>query len=181
MDTITEVEALVVHPLPSVTVTVADKGGCTEMLAVVAPLLQRKLLKLPLTPKVAVFPGQTLLGPLMAAIGAVKILVVKVLVAVHPIASVTVTVKMPAVFTEIASVCAPVFQIYVPNPRLALRVVLPPGQNAVVPPMLTVDRVGTVTVCVAMPVQPLPSVTVTVYVPLVATVSILVLLPLLHL
>ena len=111
METITEVEALVVHPLPSVTVTVAEAGGSTEMLAVVAPLSQRKLLKLPLTAKLAVFPGQTLPGPLIAATGAVKILVVKVLVAVQPSASVTVTVKIPAVFTKIASICAPVLQL----------------------------------------------------------------------
>jgi hypothetical protein len=63
--------------------------------------------------------------------------------------------------TVMADVVAPVFQLYVPPP-LAVRVVDCPLQMVLVPLMEAVGLELTVTVCVALAVQPAALVTVTV-------------------
>jgi hypothetical protein len=62
-----------------------------------------------------------------------------------------------------AAVVAPLLQAYVPPP-VAVKVVLPPLQITDVPVMLAVGNALTATPLLAVDVQPLPLVTVTVYV-----------------
>ena len=60
-----------------------------------------------------------------------------------------------------AAVVAPLLQLYVPPP-VAVKVVLPPLQIVVVPVMVAVGALFTVTVLVEVAVQPFAPVTVTV-------------------
>jgi hypothetical protein len=98
-------------------------------------------------------------------------------VAVQPLA-VTVTVYGPAVLTVLAAVVGPLLHAYVPPP-LAVKVVLPPEHIVVVPVIPAVGNGFTVSVVLAVAVQPLV-VTVTVYGPAVLTVLPAVVGPLLH-
>ena len=65
-------------------------------------------------------------------------------------------------------------------PPCAVRIELPPSQNEVFPLMVIVGNAFTVTVCDAVPVQPLTSVTVTVYVPALPMVIFGVVVPSFH-
>src|SRR5688572_30292071 len=100
-----------------------------------------------------------------------------VAVAVHPLASVTVTVYVPAVRPVALALVPPEgAQLYeyagVPPPAVAVALpVFPPKQRTGVMVAETVSNVGCVIVTVAVLVHPLASVTVTVYVPAVKPVA----------
>jgi hypothetical protein len=81
--------------------------------------------------------------------------------AVQPLASVPVTVKVFAELTVVAAVFAPFDQAYVAAP-LAVKVVEPPGQKVAEPEIETEAAGNSVTTALAVPVQPLASVPVTV-------------------
>ena len=96
---------------------------------------------------------------------------------VHPLASLTVTVNVFAVLTMIHCVVAPVLHIYVASPAGAHICVELPEQNESVPLMDGVGLALTVVVFESLPVQPLPSVTVTVTVVAVFTLIVCVVAP----
>jgi hypothetical protein len=86
------------------------------------------------------------------------------LVAVQPVAFVTVTVYVPAALTLMDCVVAPLDQRY-EEPALALSVTLPPGQNVVGPEAVIVgvgQVVTTTGVAALVALHPVASVTVTV-------------------
>src|SRR5207248_730140 len=93
-------------------------------------------------------------------------------VALHVLASVTVTVYEPVAVTRIDCVVAPVDHMYV-KPTGAVSVTLPPAQNVVAPLGVIVGVAGfaltVTTVASDVALQVLPSVTVTVYEPDVLT------------
>ena len=102
------------------------------------------------------------------AVGGVLFKVVVIdAVDVHPLAAVTVTVNVPAVVNELAAVdgVAPPLHAYVPPP-VAVTLILGVVQvMAVVPELLVIPAVGlgfTVSVLLAVDVQPAALVTVTV-------------------
>jgi hypothetical protein len=110
-------------------------------------------------------PLQITFVPVMLAVGNGFTVTACAAIAVQLLPFVTVTVYV--VFTEgvtvMAAVVAPLLQAYVPPPT-AVKVVLAPLQITDVPVMLAVGNGLTVTVLVAVEVQPLALVTVTVYV-----------------
>jgi len=94
------------------------------------------------------------------------------------LASLAVTVYVPALRPETEAVVAPVLQTndFVPVPPVALAVAEPfvaPLHPMFVPEILATTAVGCVTVAVAVAVQLFASVTVMVYVPAVSPVAIL--------
>ena len=99
---------------------------------------------------------------------------------VQPFPSVTVTVKVPAAFTDLVCVVSPVDQLY-DEYDPASKVVELPEQNVRFPVMDGVGFVLTTDVAEVEPVQPFPSVTVTVKVPAVFTVIVCVVAPVLQL
>jgi hypothetical protein len=101
-------------------------------------------------------------------------------VALQPLPFVTVTVYEPEALTMIDCVVAPVDQEYV-KPLGAESVTLPPAQK-VVEPLGVIAGVGgfgftVTTVAAEVALQPLPSVTVTVYEPEVLTLMVCVVAP----
>jgi len=84
-------------------------------------------------------------------------------VAVQPLASVTVTARVPFEFTVIALVVSPLLQAKEVPPK-AVNTTLPPWQNAVGPlaDIVAVGRGFTVTASEVEALQPFASVTVTV-------------------
>ena len=98
----------------------------------------------------------------------------------HPFASVTVTVKVAALFSEIHCVVAPVFHIYEENPAVAHICVELPEQNERAPVMDGDGFWFTESDLLELLVQPLASLTVTVYVPAELTVTHCVVAPVLH-
>src|SRR5258708_7833022 len=100
----------------------------------------------------------------MLAVGlALTVTVVGALVALQPLAFVTVTRWLPLALTVIEDVVAPFDQRY-DDPLDAVSVTLPPAQNVVGPPavMLAVGLALTVTIVGGLvPLQPFASVTVT--------------------
>jgi len=95
-----------------------------------------------------------------------------VAVVVHALASVAVTVYVPAVSVLMDAVVAPVFQLYVavPVPPVELAVadpLLPPKQLMLVTDVVATNAAGWVMATVAVAVHELASVAVTVYVPAV--------------
>ncbi len=126
----------------------------------------------------------TFVGDVMETVTAVAAFMVVVAVAVQPLASVAVTVYVPAAKDEIVVPVPPVLQAKVMAP-------VPPAPDAVadpVPPLhegcvgvtLTVTAVGCVTTAVAVAVQPLASVAVTVYVAAVSDEIVVPVPPVLH-
>ena len=119
----------------------------------------------------------------MAAVGSGFTVTVCDATAVQPLASVTVTLYAVVLAgdTVMLAVVAPVFHSY-PEPPLAVRVVFSPSQMMVSPVMAAFGSGFTVTIRLAASVQPLPSVTVTPYVVVLAgdTVMADVVAPLLH-
>ena len=110
--------------------------------------------------------------------------VVIVDVAEHPLALVTVTLKVPLFVTLIVCVVAPVLHNQVlPTPAVPVKFTDPPEQNVVGPPavIVAVGNAFTVTVVIAeVATHPFTSVTVTLYVPAVATLIVVDVNPLLH-
>src|SRR5712691_13445204 len=100
---------------------------------------------------------------MLAVVLALTVTAVGVDVALHPLASVTVTLELPLALTVIDDVVAPFDQRY-DDPLDAVSVTLPPAQNVVGPPavILAVGLALTVTVVGAgVVLQPLALVTVT--------------------
>ena len=103
--------------------------------------------------------------------------IVTLSVSVHPLASVAVTVYVPAASPVMVAPVPLLLQanVFVPVPPVALAVADPsetPLQLASVPDMDADTAVGSVTTDVAVSVHPLASVTVIVYVPAVNPVTI---------
>jgi hypothetical protein len=169
------------HPLPSVTVTVNVFAVLTIIHCVVAPVLQLYETS-PAGAHICVeLPEQNESVPLMDGVGLALTVVVADVEPEHPFASVTVTVKVFAVFTVIHCVVAPVLQLYETSPAGAHICVELPEQNESVP---LIDGVGlglTVVVADVLPEQPFASVTVTVKVFAVFTVIHCVVAPVLQL
>ena len=113
----------------------------------------------PVAVKVELVPAQITCPPLMLATGFGVTVKVLLAVAVQPLV-VTVTVYVPAVFTVMDDVVAPVDHAYVPPP-VAVKVELVPAQITCPPLMLTTGFGVTVRVLLAVAVQPF-AVTVTV-------------------
>jgi hypothetical protein len=134
------------------------------MAAVVAPLLH-KYVPPPAAVKVVLPPLQITDVPVMFAIGNGLTVTVLVAVDVQPLALVTVTVYVASAvgLTGIVAVVAPVFHKYVPPP-VAVKFVLPPLQITFVPVIFAIGKAFTATPLLAVAVQPLAFVTVTVYV-----------------
>ena len=115
-------------------------------------------------------PLHVVFGPLIDATGSEFTVKARVAVAEQPFASVTVTVYVPAVLTVIAAVvCAPALHKY-DTPPVAVNTLDPPAQIVWLPLIDAVGNGFTVNVRLAVAVQPPGKVTVTVYVPAVATV-----------
>jgi hypothetical protein len=95
--------------------------------------------------------------------------IVTTLVPVHPLASVAVTVYVPAGAVSVVPLIVPPVLVYtiVPTPPVTLNAELPipPLHNAAISVDATTMAAGAVMVAVAVVVQPLASVTVTLYVP----------------
>jgi hypothetical protein len=132
------------------------------MAAVVAPLLH-KYVPPPAAVNVVLTPLQITDVPVMLAVGSGLTVIACVAVEVQPLAFVTVTVYVALAvgLIVIPAVVAPVLHKYVPLP-VAVNVVEPPLQITDVPVILAVGNGLTVTACVAVAVQLLPFVTVTV-------------------
>jgi hypothetical protein len=96
----------------------------------------------------------------MAAVGLLFTVNALLLVAVQPLALVTVTLYAPAVETVIAAVVAPLLHRYDVPPE-AVKLVLLPVQIVFVPVIAAVGFVFTVNALLLVAVQPFPSVTVT--------------------
>src|SRR5712691_8530582 len=123
------------HPLASVTVTLELPLALTVIDDVVAPFDQRYEVPLDAV-SVTLPPAQNVVGPpaVMLAVGlALTVTAVGVDVALHPLASVTVTLELPLALTVIDDVVAPFDQRY-DDPLDAVSVTLPPAQNVVGPP-----------------------------------------------
>ena len=99
---------------------------------------------------------------------------------VHPLASVTVTVKVLAVLTVIHCVVDPVFHKYPESPAGAHHWVAPPEQTELFPEIVEEGSGLTVSVFEPLPVHPFASVTVTVNEFAVPTVIHCVVAPVLH-
>lgn len=110
--------------------------------------------------------------------GVVTVTTVGAEVAVQPFSSVTATVYEPLVVTVIICVVAPVLHSH-DAPAEAVRSTLLPVQKLVGPLAVIVGVLTVTVVAEEVPVQPLV-VTATVYSPLVVTVMLFVVSPLLH-
>ena len=130
--------------------------------AVVAPLLH-KYVPPPVAVNAVGVPLQITDVPEMLAVGNGFTVTVLVAVAVQPLLFVTVTVYVASAvgLTLMNDAVEPLLHKYVPPP-VAVNVVLAPLQITFVPVMLAVGNGFTVTVLVAVAVQPLALVTVTV-------------------
>src|SRR6185436_3684012 len=107
---------------------------------------------------------------MVGVVGVLTVTAVGALCAEQPLTSVTVTRNVPAAFTVIDCVVAPLVQRY-ELPALEVSVVEPPAQNDVAPLMVGVAGVLTVTAVGALCAeQPFASVTVTRNVPALFTV-----------
>ena len=120
-------------------------------------------------------PSQNVVGPPAVITGvdgfALTVTVVAADIALQPLAFVTITPYEPELVTLIDCVVAPFDQRY-PVDSGAVSVTEPPAQNVVGPPAVItgVDgRALTVIVVVAVALQPLAFVIVTLYVPAVVT------------
>jgi len=169
-----------VHPFAPVTVTVNVPAVLTVIDGVVCTgVVFHEYDTPPLAVRVVVVVLQFKASPLSLLIVAVTVVLSNVVLtlvcAVHPLAPVTVTVKVPAVLTVIDGVVCTgiVFHEY-DTPPLAVRVVPGVVQLKARPLLLLIDGVGgvlsNVVVALACDVHPLAPVTVTVYVPAVLTV-----------
>ena len=138
----------------------------TLMDCVVAPVDHKyELAALPVS--VTLPPSQNAVGPPAVMTGVagkgLTVTAVAALVALQPLPSVVVTVKLPGVVTLIDGVVAPVDQRY-EDAALAVSVTLPPAQNVVGPPAVIVGVVAVLTVTAVgalVALQPSPSVIVT--------------------
>src|ERR1035437_1430693 len=163
-----------VHPLAPVTVTLKVPAVLTDIACVAAPVGHKKV-PVPFAVKVVLDVVQFNARPLSVmpdAGGVLSNVVVAVPVAVHPLAPVTVTLKVPAVLTVIACVVAPVDQKEVPGP-FADKGGLDVVQFNARPLSVMPDAGGVlsnVVVAVPVAVHPLAPVTVTLKVPAVLTV-----------
>lgn len=118
-------------------------------------------------------PLQIVVVPVMAAVGSVLTVTVAVSVSVQPLPSVTVTVYavVNAGVTKTAALFPRLFaHTYVPAPEAA-SVVLSPEQIVSSPLITAIGGVLTVITAVSVSVQPFTSVTVTVYVVVVAGIT----------
>jgi len=129
---------------------------------------------------------ETFVGVPIDATKAVGCVMVVVSVSVQPLASVIVTVYVPAANPELIAAVPPLLHAYV-------YAVVPPEAEAVADPsdaplqltlvgvpMAAVNTVGCVIVTVSVSVQPFASVTVTVNVPAASPVTAEVVAPVLH-
>ena len=165
MVVVTEVKAL--HPFAFVTVTVNVDAVFTEMVCVVAPVDQTQPANIPAL-RVVEPPAQKERFPLIEGVGNGFTMVVAEAEPEQPFPSVTVTVNVDAVLTEMVCVVAPVDQTQPANIP-ALRVVELPEQKERLP---VIDGVGLglmIVVTVAESLQPFAFVTVTLKVPAVVT------------
>lgn len=104
-------EAVPVHPLPFVTVTVNEFAVLTEIVCVVAPVDQ-VYIEYPLpASRVVEPPVQIAVFPVIEGVGFGLTVVVSESIPVQPLPSVTVTVTVVAVLTTIVCVVAPVDQL----------------------------------------------------------------------
>ena len=145
--------------------------GDTVIAAVLAPVFQ-----LYVPPAVAVnvvlVPVQIVVFPVIVGLGGEVIVTVTIVIPVHPlVVAVTVYVVGIAGDTVILVVDAPLSHTYV-VPPFAVSVVLVPGHTLVVPVILGVGLLITVTCCDAVPLH-VPLVTVTLYVVLTAGVIVI--------
>jgi len=155
--------------LALVTVTVKVPAVDTLIEDVVAPVDHKYVLYPEPAFNIVELPEQNVVVPLMDGVGLEITVVVALVLPVHPLALVTVTVKVPAVDTLIEDVVAPVDHRYVLYPEPAFNIVELPKQNVVVPLMDGVGLELTVVVALVLPVHPLALVTVTVKAPAVDT------------
>src|SRR5450759_2034325 len=177
--------AVAVHPMAPVTVTVKVPAVLTVSAADVPTTVlpsDHEYVPPPLAVSVVFGVVQFNARPLLLLIDAVGTVlsnvVVALAVAVHPLAPVTITVKVPAVLTisaaDVPTTVLPSDHEY-DVPPLAVSVVLGVVQFNARPLLLLIDAVGTVlsnvVVALAVAVHPMAPVTVTVKVPAVLTVS----------
>lgn len=149
--------------------------GLTVIFGVVAPVLQRKVIP-PADVSNAESPGQIVIGGHMTQVGPGVTVIVVVHVAEQPLASVTVTVYVVVTvgFTVIDAVAAPVLQRK-DTPPDAVSVDEPPTQMEESEAVMLHTGAGfTTTVVEHELVQPLASVTVTVYVVVAIGVTVIV-------
>ena len=124
-------------------------------------------------------PEQIVFVPEIAAVGLLFTVNALLLVAVQPLALVTVTLYAPAVETVIAAVVAPLLHKYEVPPE-AVKLVLLPEQIVFVPVIAAVGLLFTVSALLLVAVHPFALVTVTLYVPAVPIEIAAVVAPLLH-
>jgi predicted RNA methylase len=168
-----------VHPLASVAVTVYTPAVKLLIVEVVAPVFQRY--EYPAVPFDANEVAEPVEAPLhktfvvegIDTANKVGCVIVAVVDVVHPLASVAVTVYVPAVRLLLVAVVDPVFQRYEYPPvpldatEVAEPVEAPLHNTLVVEGIEIVSGVGCVIVAVVDVVHPFASVAVTVYVPAV--------------
>ncbi|MBL0238322.1 MAG: hypothetical protein IPQ02_17455 [Saprospiraceae bacterium] len=164
--------AVPVHPFASVTVTLYVPAALTLILCVVA-VVDHKYVNgavptLAFAVNVLLVPAHILVSPVIVTTGFGSTVNVRLAVPVHPFASVTVTLYVPAVLTLILCVVAVVDHKYVngavPTLGLAVNVLLVPAHILLPPVIVTTGFGSTVNVRLAVPVHPFASVTVTLYV-----------------
>jgi pyridoxal biosynthesis lyase PdxS len=181
-----------VHPLASVAVTVYTPAVKLLIVEVVAPVFQRY--EYPAVP----FDANEVTEPVEAPLhktfvvegidtaNKVGCVIVTVVDVVHPLASVAVTVYVPAVRLLLVAVVDPVFQRYeYPAVPFAANAVAPPvdpplHNTLVVEGIEIVSGVGCVIVAVVDVVHPFASVAVTVYVPEFRLLIVAVVAPVFH-
>ena len=125
-------------------------------------------------------PVHIVLLPVMVHTGNALAVITFVQVLVHPAVLVTVTLYVPAAFTVIQLVVAPLLHKYEAAPVGTHNCVDCPGQIAQLPVMVQTGLGDTVTAWLQVLVHPASLVTVTLYVPAAFTVIQLVVAPLLH-
>ena len=119
-------------------------------------------------------PGQNVVMPLIVGVVPVLVVKVKASVAVQSLASVTVTLYVPAIPVLMLCPNEPVDHSYCANPAPALKVVELPTQILALPDIVTEVAGFCVTTTEVLPVQPPASVTVTLYVPVPLAVMLCV-------
>ena len=117
-------------------------------------------------------PIQYVVDPPIITVGFGLMVVVMFADPVHPSVSMTSTPKLPSSVTVMVCVVSPVDHVYPEKPVPASRVVPEPSQNESTPVITGVREAVSVTAKDACPVQPLISVTVTLYVPEEKTSSV---------
>ena len=151
-----------VHPLASVTVYDCVPAACVN----VPVPVYGDVPPVALTVTVVVPPTTVIGGAVAVAINATGCAMVRVVVAVQLLASITVTVKLPAPTVNVLLVWngGPLFRLYlnvpVPPEAVTVNVVVPPLHNIVAAVADTLIAVGSVTVILTDDVHPLASVTV---------------------